>query len=439
MASVSYNGVVFPFVLHQFYTQTAEMDPSGTDWWAMKLDMTVQSIFTADVLPLMFPDLVGKTDNAADIMMVVRSKLMKPRRVFSVTCNGVELIPTTAPDGPGNVDAQNGPRPQFCNITQMNDTSFLVTWRVEATYWENNRLELNGNPKVLNQPGNPVLYNRWSESQDMDQLMNTRWTRQGRFVIRSDNSAGSIVDKFRAQFAVVSCPPGFLRESSNYKVDPSGLALEYSQVDVQQFKMPPAPAYKASGDYTEETMRNGGQRWGTVYLRLEASNKDSQVELMLNAVAIAMAKLRAGGVQGANGRNPDQAAPPSVGPNKIGILDYLYVKTGMYENWVEVRARARMKPSRSIVKVGGKDGMDPAKVWQYNPGSYVFTPGSDGVNRQMQYIVRGTAGNPDNRILLQAAAYYDPSLRNTKVDQKTRQLNAAGQLEVGQAGKTLEA
>jgi hypothetical protein len=410
------------------FRQTAERDPSNTDWYITKIDMSVQSIFTADVLPLMFPNLANKTDNAADIMMVVRSMLLKPRRAFSVSCDGQELIPTTAPGGVGVVDTQNGPQPQSCDVIQLNDTSFLVTWHVIACYWENNELTLDNTEKVLNAPGNPVLYNRWSETQEIDQCLFTKKTREGKFVIRSDNNQGKIVDKFRSQMAILGVPKGFLRESWSYTVDPSGLGLEYRFVDVQQYKMPPSPAYKASGDYTEEKLRNGGQRWGSVYVRLEGSADSSQVRMMIAAVAIAFAKLRANGTKQGGLDDPNINAG-----RRIGTLEHLHVKTGLYENTVEVRARARLKPSRTRVGIGQR-----GKFWQDNPEAFVFTPGSDDVERVMKYPIRGTAGTPQNRILLQAAAYYDPNLVNTVVDHKKGQLNAPNQLEVGQAGIKLE-
>lgn len=439
MPAISYNGIEFPFAQTMSFEQNAMLDPTGnTDFFVEKFDITVQSIFTADVLPLLFPNMPSQVNGveatAADIMDVVRSKLLKPRRAFSVTCNGQELIPGKA-GVEGTVDAQNGPIPQFCNVTQLTDTAFLVTWKVVACYWENNALRLNEVDKVSNLPGNPVLYNRWSEVQELDYLLNTRKTREGKYVIRSDNQQGLIVDKFRIQMAVLGVPPGFLRESSYYKVDPSGLGLEYRFVDVQQYVMPPAPAYKATGDYTESHLRYGAQRWGEMYLRLEGSAATSQSKMLNAAIGICSAKLRANGAllqnfAPANGNNGAKG--------QIGILDSMHVKVGMYENWVEVRMRARLKQSKRLGKAAVPEAGIEAKAWDFNPAAYVFTPGSDGVKRDIKWPYRGTAGDINNRILLQAAAYYDPSLRNTQIDKEAGQLDAPGQLEVGQAGLKLE-
>jgi hypothetical protein len=308
-----------------------------------------------------------------------------------------------------------------------------MTWKVKACYWENNQLTLDGAEKVLNQPGNPVLYNRWSETQELNDCLFTTKTREGKFVIRSDNSEGFIVDKFRDRMAILGVPPGWLRTSSTYKVDPSGLGLEYRHTDVEQFKMPPVPAYKANGNYTESTLRYGAQRWGEIHLRLDGSKNTSQSEMMQVAMGICSAKLRANGVQ------VDQlglGGPGAEQNKKIGILEYMHVKTGMYENFVEITMRARLKQSKVL---NGAKNNNPAKVWGYDPDAFTFTPGSEELrDTSAMYPSRGTAGVNGNSLLLQAAAYYDPSLRNTRIDPKTGQLNAPNQLEVGQAGQKLE-
>src|SRR5207247_1612234 len=79
--------------------------------------------------------------NPTEIMKQIRNKLLQPRRALSVKFNGVELIPkmsytvnsqTVVPA----VDSANGPKPQSCNIIELTNETFLVTYHIIASYWE---------------------------------------------------------------------------------------------------------------------------------------------------------------------------------------------------------------------------------------------------------------------------------------------------------------
>lgn len=431
MAEVMYDGIVLPYCKTTEYSQNVVYE-NETDWVREDITLTVESYFTQNYIQLLFPRLIGINSTAADIMAVIRSRLLRPRRAFSVKCAGVEIIPTVS-TSTGTVDVANGPMPQYCNVIQMNDANFIVVWSVKASYWENNALNLTGNPKARNRRGNPVLSCRWSESQSIDNCLYTTRTRTGRFTIRSDNAQGQIVDRFRDRFAIVAVPPGWLRQSADYKVDPSGLALEFTLIDKQQYKMPPRPAYEASGSYTEETLSNGAKRFGNVSVTLKGAATTDQGELILAALSIASAKLQTNGAKmsqiGAGGQND---------PGRIGIMNYCNLTVDMYQNIVSVRMRAMMLPSRFFAKPA--DNPDRSKIWSIDIGSMAFTPFTDARKIETlspRWIMRGSAGNPENRVLLQAAAYYDPSLLGTTVDQKTGQFT--GNLpEVGQLGNRRE-
>lgn len=427
MAEIMYNGIVLPYCKTTQYDQSAHYD-SETDWVRQDFAIATETYFTADYLQLLFPDLVGKTDNAADIMNVVRSRLMQPRRQLSVKCAGVEVIPQRQVGNTGFVDAKNGPQPQYCNVIQMNDATFIVSWSIKASYWENNETRVDDDPKVRNQPGNNVLSCRWSESQDIDSCLYTTRTRSGRYTIRSDNAARFIVDKFRSQFAVTGVPRGFIRQSSSYKVDPSGLALEFTLIDQQVYKLPPRPAYEASGRYIEQTVNNGGMRYGEVQISLRGSAQSDPGKLVLAALGIASAKLRANGV------NLEGAGPNN--PGRIGVLRHCYLTQDLYDNKVDVNMKAMMNQARFFV--ADNDNRALGKYWGWDVTQVVATPGSDPrAPRDMNYIVRGTAGDPANRMMLQAAAYYDPSLTNTAIDRATGQFTG-GLPEVGTLGNKVE-
>jgi hypothetical protein len=110
------------------------------------------------------------------------------------------------------------------------------------------------------------------------------------------------------------------------------------------------------------------------------------------------------------------------------IIDTAAITVGMYDNWVEVRMRARMYPKtrkNATSRVGGVAGLRLGQA-------FVTTPLSENSDYIPFHPDRGSAS-----LLLQAAAYYDPSLANVKLDRETGQLSAG--VEPGKAGTTREA
>lgn len=518
------------------FSQDVVRDESGTDWHLTKFEIKTACIINANYLAMLAPDLfvAGNpvTSNPADIMAVVQPRLMQHRRDLSFTFNGVELIPRPQQGLTGTVDAMNGPKPQSCTYTLLTNTTFLMTYYIIAHYWVNNkvnprdqaaihaallsvdaaedvltlaretgddfviaaaeaalqaakdRLDALGAPLVVNQPGNDVLYNRWSESVTIDEQNYTRRTREGKFIIRSDNADGKLADELRSQMAVVSVPDGFVRESARYTVDQSGLGLSYTIIDKEVFKQPPGKAFKAQGYYIESTpLLMGGVRFAEVVVTLWGDKSGDQSELASLAVRVASNKLDARGKQG-------QAF-------KAAIFKDASMRMQLYENKVEFRIKAMIGPdkARTFGQAGaiggvraflhgvfginviqavrgalgegaapnpgagaGAAGVGAAAAAQRLPapapdnplnsfvGMDASAPGSDDDSTPPSFLDRGTAS-----LLLQAAAYYDPSLRDTKLgpgkpfgdNAKSVKESSHTQLtgtarKVGEAGKTKE-
>lgn len=429
-----YNGLFLPLPDTTSFEQTAIYDPSYTDWYLVKFDVTVQCKLNVNYMSLIAPDLIvggaPVTENAADIMAVARSRLLQPRRAFSFKCGGVELIPQPPAGNAGTVDAKNGPQPQSCSLVQLTSTLFLMTWKVVAHYWENNSVDPNeaidptGNPIVSNQQGNPVLYNRWTETQSIDQRNYSRRTRKGKFVIRSDNEEGLIADQLRQQMAVVGIPKGFLREKSDYTVSEDGLSITYTVTDKEVYKYPPRPAFTATGSYTESSGLDR-IKYGQVDVSLQGDPDGDHDELVNVAITVATQKLRN---RGARVNDDDQ----------LNFLEIASIRVGLYDNWVEVCMRSMLDMKRGrkagvanwdwAAAGGGAVGNTPEDP----EPSLTETPLSQDFDTPPQYTLRGSSVG----LLLQAAAYYDPNLKNTLIDEATNQLK--DRPEVGTAGKTRE-
>ena len=186
-------------------------------------------------------------------------------------------------------------------------------------------------------------------------------------------------------------------------------------VDKEVFKLPPEGAYEADGDYTESGVGKGCPlRYGEVRVRLRGSRLSDPVKLVNSAITIAASKLHING--------------------GITILESASIQTKLYDNAVEVRLRALMN-SRTVRPQGATGS--PARlasVAGLNGPNMTFTPLSDpiggqGAAPQPECLLRGTSF-----WTLEAAAYYDPSLRNTTFN--GHQLNTG--FLVGQAGKDAE-
>ena len=445
MSVLAYNGVTLPWAqTTAFRQEVAYDDQGGTDWYCERFDIETQTIINQDYLSILLGDryssfAVGNTPVTAPVVMLaVRELLMQPRKTLSFKVNGVEQIPVRQTGNQGTVDAQNGPKPQSCNIIQLTNWSFLLSYHITAHYWLRRSSTFNSDRLgAENVPGNPVLYNRWSETVEIDPCDFSTRTREGKYVIRSDNTRGFTADDVRPSMAVLSCPNGFLRRSSRYTVSPDGLGIQYYLQDVEQFRMPPNPAFEADGDYTEMTTNNGALRYGTARIRLRGSNHQTQPFLVDRAVAICASKLLS------NGAALNQGNQMNV--SQFGLLKQAVIRCEMFRNEVEVQITAMLAPrSRSRfgqvasvvysngnfqanIPVGGVGGVGAA-VGFFTPLTSV--PFTDSLTPP-GYSERGTAG-----IVLQAAAYYDPSIPSTTINLNTEQLST-GRL-VGEAGQLAE-
>ncbi len=403
---------------------------SDTDWCLTEYDIQVTTVINADYLAAIAPALTGLTSNPADIMGWVYSQLMARRKTLSFLFNGVEMIPNVVAGQKGSVDADNGPKPESFTYSQMTNTTWLATYHIKARYWLN--LGANARPpfQANNQPGNPVIYNRWTEAQAIDNCGMTTRTRRGKYVIRSDNVAGQVADFFRNQMAAVGVPKGFLRQSSSYTVDASGLGIEYEVTDKEQFQMPPFPAYHASGTYNESVAKTGmGHRTATVSITLRGgngvpgiANSGDQTALILLCVGIAGSILRAAGT--------------------YTLLLSAEMRVNLYENEVSytqsvllARTGRRLRLARAgLGKFGITLPATPSPLQGFMTIQCGNVPGSDPLVK-IPYPVYGSAGGSAG-FLLRAAAYFDPSIAGRSLDGQGIQMT--GGLEPGQAGRTVE-
>jgi len=406
MSLVTYNSVVLPYPMHSQFSQEAVKDDSGTDWMYLKFDIAVQCVVSSDYMRLLLPDLEGvrNPDSPAAVMAIVRSRLMAQRKKLSVVVNGVELIPQSPNGVNAGGDAKNGPEPKTVDITALNSEAFIVTFRIVAHYWQTtNQRAVTDALVPSTATGSPVLNNRWTETVQIDRFLASTRTRSGTFIIRSDNVERITADQIRTQMAVLGVPDGFQRESATYTQSTDGLSIKYDIVDKEYFKAPPQGAYEATGSVTLNTSKLGAITTGEVRLMLKGTMSNQftpQKKLLQAAMAIASQKLY---ITGAVTIGDTTDAAPGV--RGFSMLERASVSVDMYNNSVTVVLAARIQKGRrriAGVSLGSTAFSDNAYLTK--------TPGSEGNRPRPVALDRGTIG-----IMLQAAAYYDPSLRNQEL------------------------
>ncbi len=397
-----YNGIQLPYPDVTDFSEEAVQDESDTDWMLMRLTIRVRCQINPDYLAMLAPDLLqfGATStNAADLMKVLRYRLLLKRKPFTFSFNGKTYTPSAQVGNQGHCDAKNGPEPKSCRYFEVTTQTFIMEYAIVAHYWENPSavsVDGAGDPSTTNRQGSNVISNKWTETVEMDELQMTRRIRQGKYFIRSDNVDAVTADELRSRMSVVSVPKKFLRESSNYTVSPDGLSIAYTVVDKEQFKMPPPPAYRAEGYYFERTVTMGARRIGEVRVLLEGGKNSDQTEMIRSAIQMANAYLN---------RRSSTLPPPDLKFTTTpgwNVLDDAGLKIDFWRNRVEFYMR--VWAAVDIFTVGAIDAF-------YQVSTVV--PSVDDVpNYTPAYMDRGSA-----RLLLRAAAYYDPSFRNTELGQ----------------------
>lgn len=410
MSSVSYGGINLPFPFHTQFDQAAVYDDVGhTDRIYTKFDIHVQCIINTNYATSISASLPANA-NPATIMKGIRQTLLTPRMQLQITVGGVDLIPANQGANVGTVDARNGPMPQSCAINQITETTFLVTWHVIAHYWENNTAAA---PNT-NNAGDNVLFNRWTETVDIDECNYSKITRKGTFTIRSDNFEANPVDVYREQMANLPIPKGCKRISSHYEVAADGLSISYQVVDQEVFIQPPSPAFKAQGKYTETTTPMGRSPNRTAHCEVELTGSKTSLmsDLLGAAMIIAVNKLN---------------TQAQLNSSQIAMMTMGKIEQELWENKVKVQIDCMLTPAVNRARPGRNRQPRQAAARDLISrftNTRVLSRPTPETKVPPPVSVRGTAIG----WVLHAAAYYDPSLLNHKIDERTRQVTPGDEI-----------
>lgn len=406
MSQLTYNGVTLPYPYTTYFSMDFISDESNTDLMYIKYDVEVQCVINARYASILSEDFIVNNNvpsylNSAGIMAYLESKLMMRRKRLSYTFNNTEIIPPLQPGNTDYVDAKNGPIPQYCRFTHVTNETFLMNYKITAHFFGDTVIKRDVESPITYRAGSPVLSNRWKETLSIDGSSNlTTRTRNGKFIIRADNQELKAPDFYRDQFAILSVPNGCIRKKAEYTIDANGLGIEYTIIDQEVYRLPPAPALTANGVYKEYCASGGANRTAHIKVRLtgDKGTTATQDKLIQTAVGVAASKLNLEGI----------ALFPGAGVAHA-LVTGASISLGLYDNIVEAEIVALFPQVKFRV-----EGVN------FLRNTATVVPGSDGTSASPSYPDYGTLNSYK---LLQAAAYYDPSVLNNKLNRTTGQMN----------------
>lgn len=359
--NLQYNGVLLRNVRTLQFDQVERRDDSGTDAIYWEFTLAVESLCSPQILLSQNPTL-GATgivgDTAAQIVSALEATLNIDRRTLIYTMdNGIAagqpgattttllhvganskaiLLGNDRPDPVGalHYDVDNGPKVEHLRVIHISPTTIRIEFSLKVCLPVAQGLVSPSESRL-----NKVISNRWSATEDYDELW--RITRSWRGKIRVKFASASPHD-----FHNIVMPPlakGFRRERVHLNAPPNSLELEYEVVDRQMIgDAPPFPGLRMSGTHTESMEWDIVKNRGDFVLRLDGPKGADKRAMMELGFQIAVARLQC----------QKENFKKTIVQN-LTVTDYISDDT----NAIEVRATVihRMPTSK---KPSG-DGKDP--------------------------------------------------------------------------------
>lgn len=278
---VYYNGCILHNVQTRQWEQEIVYDESGTDVLGCRYHLAFEGTIHGQSAGLVAnggPPYANYTSgfpgaSAVATYQVLHHSLSQARRDLLITFDGQTVLAVNEQS-----DTDNGPKPKHVRLTQI--TSDMV-FRVEFS------IDVCVVPCLGKRPG-PVLNNRWSIAEELDENYHVTRTITGR--IRLPNSR--IPASAYKSVVIPSGELGFKRQRINYEVLPNGLEANYSIVDRQIYEAAPFPATKMEVRHAEVATNNYGAFGAELHVRLTAPPNASRVALIQLVYIIAEAKIK---------------------------------------------------------------------------------------------------------------------------------------------------
>jgi len=278
-----YNGVELRNVVTREFVQDPVRDDSNTDTIHHRFRIQVETILNPSLLALANPRLGfllpgGGVPTAAAAMQAIHRLLSQDRGELLYSFSGLPVLHVTpALSGAGNADANNGPRVFAVSMTHVSPETINILFGVECAM------------VVCEQSGtHPVLNNRWSSSDDVDENFKTTRNWRGKLRLRTAAVSAHV---YRG-IVVPPLPKGWRRKSMHFTAEPNALELSYAVTDEEITGQPaPSPATSMTCTHTKSLKTAGAIIEGHLSIRLDGPRGANKKVMMERCWQIALAKL----------------------------------------------------------------------------------------------------------------------------------------------------
>lgn len=348
-------------------TFTPVPSDDGTDYRHTKIVIEVSGVISPPLAPSLRldagPPEVYESATATAVKM--QHMLLLPRRCFTYTVGGDDLVSWDAAGDLTTGDMENGPKPLYVRVRPVGENFFHVDFGIEL------------NQVTCEEGGNPLwTSHRYTQEVTIDARAFSTKVTHGKIFARVDLRVNP--DALR-NLIIPPVDLKFRREEIKAILQSDGLALEYYFRDVEKWLLPPRPAWDAEGEY-RETSPDGVKRFGEVQITLKGDYNADKGELISTALAAATFHLSS-----------------TVLANGGKFLGMSVVSVPLWDNAVTVIVKAMLKPTKSTFAGIPFDLDRFTKIPYGNIGDGTDIPPDPGT--------RGSAG-----LELIAAALRDPCL-----------------------------
>lgn len=205
-----------------------------------------------------------------------KTALMTPRGNLVVQVGETNLFNITAPDMVG------GPKPRRCTVTEfVGGRLAVVNWEVE--FATKDCLNSGTNAQYCSN----VMSNRYAITHAIDDKFYTTRTINGTLRVR-ENLGAANPDLLRG-LIVPGLPAGFRREVQEFGVQPDGLALKYTIVDREVYRVAPSTCVKASASFS--TQLSDLIWYNHVSVEVEGHKLQNKLDMYNSAMTIAKSRI----------------------------------------------------------------------------------------------------------------------------------------------------
>lgn len=292
---VTYNSIPMLNVLMDTpFSETIVRDPSNTDQLRSEYLVSFEAVLhlgnwnrsiLGEEIPIGVESLAGlPSGSSADIYNQIKGALRTDRQAFDLTIDGVSILYADA-----TTDVANGPKVLGCDVTHMPGMMLRIRWKGLISVV---KCDLGGANTEW-----PVINNRWSVADEIDQTNKTTRTWNGQLTL-------SHLPAFRSPhiFRHLCAPalfPGFRRSRMQFLGEPSGLVLNYTIIDEQlSCESAPYPATDYRVYHNKKWNTTGAKQIETIQVELEGATLVNRSFLASRAAQILYSRGRINAAEG---------------------------------------------------------------------------------------------------------------------------------------------